>query len=63
MRFLADMQGIVPLLIITLQQSGIQQKQNDEELEYLESVLNALENAVDDADLSEIRTELACETA
>lgn len=43
----------------TLAALEIQQKQNDEELEYLESVLNALENAVDDADLSEIRTELA----
>ena len=33
--------------------------QNNEELAYLESVLNALENAKEDADLSEIRTELA----
>lgn len=37
----------------------IQQKQNDEELAYLESVLNALDAAKDDADLAEIRTELA----
>lgn len=43
----------------TLAALEIQQKQNDEELEYLESVLNALDNAVDDTDLSEIRTELA----
>lgn len=43
----------------TLAALEIQEKQNDEELIYLESVLNALENAKDDADLSEIRTELA----
>lgn len=43
----------------TLAALAIQQKQNDEELAYLESVLNALDNAVDEADLSEIRTELA----
>lgn len=43
----------------TLAALEIQQKQNDEELAYLESVLNALDNAKDDADLSEIRTELA----
>lgn len=43
----------------TLAALEIQEKQNDEELAYLESVLNALENAKDDADLSEIRTELA----
>ncbi|WMI80435.1 Rqc2 family fibronectin-binding protein [Anaerotignum sp. MB30-C6] len=43
----------------TLTALEIQEKQNDEELLYLESVLNALESASDDADLSEIRTELA----
>lgn len=43
----------------TLAAMEIQQKQNDAELEYLESVLNALENANEDADLAEIRTELA----
>lgn len=43
----------------TLAALEIQQKQNDEELAYLESVLNALDNAVDEADLSEIRAELA----
>ena len=43
----------------TLAALKIQEKQNNEELAYLESVLNALENAKEDADLSEIRTELA----
>lgn len=43
----------------TLAALEIQEKQNEEELTYLESVLNALETAKDDADLSEIRTELA----
>lgn len=43
----------------TLAALEIQEKQNEEELVYLESVLNALDNAKDDADLSEIRTELA----
>lgn len=43
----------------TLAALEVQEKQNEEELLYLESVLNALENAKDDADLSEIRTELA----
>ena len=43
----------------TLAAMEIQQKQNDEELAYLESVLNALDTAKDDADLAEIRTELA----
>lgn len=43
----------------TLAALEIQEKQNEEELEYLESVLNGLENAKDDADLSEIRAELA----
>lgn len=43
----------------TLAALEIQQKQNEEELAYLESVLNALDNAADEADLSEIRTELA----
>lgn len=43
----------------TLAAMEIQQKQNDEELAYLESVLNALDAVKDDADLAEIRTELA----
>ncbi len=43
----------------TLAAMEIQQKQNEEELTYLESVLQALDTAKDDADLSEIRTELA----
>ncbi|WP_352400244.1 NFACT RNA binding domain-containing protein [Anaerotignum sp.] len=43
----------------TLAALEVQEKQNDEELLYLESVLNAIENASDDADLSEIRMELA----
>lgn len=43
----------------TLAAMEIQQKQNDGELAYLESVLNALENANEEADLAEIRTELA----
>lgn len=43
----------------TLAALEIQKKQNEEELLYLESVLNALENAKDDADLREIRAELA----
>lgn len=43
----------------TLAALEIQEKQNEEELVYLESVLNALDNAKEDADLSEIRTELA----
>lgn len=43
----------------TLAALEIQEKQNDEELLYLESVLNALENASDEGDLTEIRTELA----
>lgn len=43
----------------TLAALEIQEKQNDEELLYLESVLNALENASDEGDLAEIRTELA----
>ena len=42
----------------TLTALAIQEKQNNEELHYLESVLNALESAKDEADLSEIRTEL-----
>lgn len=43
----------------TLAALEIQEKQNNEELEYLESVLNALEAAKEDGDLVEIRTELA----
>lgn len=43
----------------TLAALAVQEKQNSEELLYLESVLNALENASDEADLFEIRTELA----
>lgn len=42
----------------TLAALEIQEKQNEEELVYLESVLNALESAKDAADLAEIRTEL-----
>ena len=42
----------------TLAALEIQEKQNAEELNYLESVLNALENAKDNEDLAEIRTEL-----
>ena len=43
----------------TLAALEIQEKQNEEELAYLESVLNALEHCKEDADLREIRTELA----
>lgn len=43
----------------TLAALEVQEKQNGEELAYLESVLNALEAAKDEADLAEIRTELA----
>ena len=43
----------------TLAALEIQIKQNDEELEYLENVLIAIENAADASDLSEIREELA----
>ncbi|WP_317855745.1 Rqc2 family fibronectin-binding protein [Chakrabartyella piscis] len=43
----------------TLAALEIQEKQNNEELEYLESVLNSLETAKEDGDLAEIRTELA----
>ena len=43
----------------TLAAMQIQQKQNDEELAYLESVLQALDTIKDEADLAEIRTELA----
>lgn len=43
----------------TLAALEVQEKQNEEELLYLESVLNALDSAKEDADVSEIRTELA----
>ena len=43
----------------TLAALETQEKQNNEELLYLESVLNALNSAADDADLAEIRAELA----
>lgn len=43
----------------TLAALEVQQKQNAEELQYLESVLNGLESAADEADLAEIRAELA----
>lgn len=43
----------------TLAALEVQEKQNEEELLYLESVLNALDAAKEEADLSEIRTELA----
>lgn len=36
----------------------IQKKQNDEELEYLEGVLNAIDTSTDEADLNDIRNEL-----
>ncbi|MFI3175399.1 MAG: NFACT family protein, partial [Bacillota bacterium] len=42
----------------TLVALEVQEKQNEEELQYLESVLNALESARDLADLAEIRNEL-----
>lgn len=43
----------------TLAALEIQKKQNDEELIYLESILNSLQTAKEEADLDEIRTELA----
>ena len=43
----------------TLAALAIQKKQNEEELAYLESILNALEAAKEEADLDEIRMELA----
>lgn len=43
----------------TLAALEIQKKQNDEEMTYLESILNSLEAAKEEADLDEIRTELA----
>ena len=43
----------------TLSALSIQKKQNEEELAYLESILNALQTAKEEADLDEIRTELA----
>lgn len=42
----------------TLAALEIQQKQNDEELHYLESILNSLESAKEEADIEEIRLEL-----
>lgn len=42
----------------TLAALEIQQKQNEEELSYLESILNSLENAKEEADIEEIRLEL-----
>ncbi len=42
----------------TLAALEIQTKQNEEELNYLESILNALENAKETGDLEEIKTEL-----
>ena len=43
----------------TLLAINIQQKQNEEELSYLESILNSLENSTKESDLIEIRQELA----
>ncbi|MBO8434323.1 MAG: NFACT family protein [Tyzzerella sp.] len=43
----------------TMSALEIQKKQNDEELLYLESILNSLEASTSDSDLSEIREELA----
>lgn len=43
----------------TLAALEIQKKQNDDELAYLESILNCLETAKEEADLDEIRMELA----
>ncbi len=43
----------------TLAALETQEKRNNEELLYLESVLNALDSAADEADLAEIRAELA----
>lgn len=43
----------------TLAALDIQEKQNEEELEYLENVLIAIENSSEDSDLTEIREELA----
>lgn len=42
----------------TLAALEIQKKQNDEELEYLEGVLNAIDASTDEADLNDIRNEL-----
>lgn len=42
----------------TLVALDVQEKQNNEELQYLESILNSLESADDEADLIEIRNEL-----
>ena len=42
----------------TLSALSIQKKQNDEELAYLESILNALQTAKEETDLDEIRAEL-----
>lgn len=42
----------------TLVALEVQRKQNDEELNYLESVLNAIDSARENADLAEIRSEL-----
>lgn len=42
----------------TLEALKIQTKQNDDELDYLESILNGLENAKETGDLEEVKTEL-----
>ncbi|MDD3570951.1 MAG: NFACT family protein, partial [Lachnospiraceae bacterium] len=42
----------------TLAALEIQKQQNDEELEYLEGVLNAIDASTDEADLNDIRNEL-----
>ncbi len=43
----------------TLSALEIQKKQNEDELAYLESILNALDTAQEDADLNDIKNELA----
>ena len=45
----------------TLAALEIQIKQNDEEMKYLESVLACIDSAAEEADLNEIRSELAAE--
>ncbi|MGE4213325.1 MAG: NFACT family protein [Anaerotignaceae bacterium] len=42
----------------TLAALEVQKKQNEEELEYLEGVLNAIDTSTEDADLNDIRNEL-----
>lgn len=42
----------------TLSAIDVQKKQNDDELDYLESVLSAIDSSTEEADLDEIKTEL-----